>query len=205
MINYIQYIKLLIKLFMLINPIGLIPIFIFSVDKIVENEKKKFNIYINLIMFFILVIMFLLGNKFLLFFDLNINVLQITGGLLISLSSFNIINDCSDIKIKNFSKNKVSFIKFLTPISFPLMAGPSSITMLISYGNYCNSFLEYFFSIISIALFSFFCWFSFELIFFLRNYISNSIIIFFNKIFSVILLTFGIQTILLGIKNFILI
>ncbi len=202
--NYIQYINLLIKLLILINPIGLIPIYLSCIDKINKNERKKFNIYINLIMFFILIIMFLLGNKFLNFFDLNINVLQITGGLLISLSSFNIINDYSDIKEKSSSQKKINFIKLLTPISFPLMAGPSSITMLISYGsNYCNNFLEYFFSIFFIAVFSFFCWFFFELILILRNYISDFIVIFLNKIFSIILLTYGIQIILLNIKKFI--
>ncbi len=203
MFNYFQYIKLLIKLFMLINPIGLIPIFIFSIDNIKKNERKKFNIYINLIMFLILSFMFLFGDKFLMFFDLNINVLQITGGLLISLSSFNIINDYSNNNKNNISfKKNINFIKLLTPISFPLMAGPSSITMLISYSNYCNNFLEYFLSIIFIALFCFFCWFFFELVYFFKNYFSDFIIILFNKIFSVILLTFGIQIILLGIKNF---
>ncbi len=203
MINYYQYIKFLIKLFILINPIGLIPIFISNIDSIIKNEKKKFNIYINLIMFLILSFNFLLGDKILNFFDININILQITGGLLISFNAFNVINDTNIINNKNCKKG-ISFVKLLTPISFPLMAGPSSITMLITYGNNCKYYLEYFIYINLIILFCFFSWFFFELILFLRNFFSNNIIIFLNKILSVILLTFGIQTILIGIKNFFL-
>ncbi len=206
MFNYYQYIQFFKKLFVLINPIGLIPIFISNVDSIKKSGKKKFNLYINFIMFFVLLFTFLLGEKILKFFDININILQITGGLLISFNSFNVINDYSDNSSKNskYRKKNVNFIKLLTPISFPLMAGPSSITMLITYGNNCKYFLEYFFFVISIILFCFFCWLFFELVLVLKNYFSNAIIIIFNKIFSVILFTYGIQLILVGIKNFFL-
>ncbi len=204
MINYCQYIKLLMKLFMLINPIGLIPIFIASIDSIIEKEKKKFNICINVITCFILLFSFIWGKKFLNLFDLNVNILQITGGFLISFSSLNILTTDNSEKNKIFINKNISYIKLLTPISFPLMAGPSSISMLITYSISCKSFIEYFFSIISIIFFCFFCWLLFELVFLLRNYFSDIIIIFFNKIFSIILFSFGIQMILLGIKNFFL-
>ncbi len=202
--SYYQYIQFFKKLFILINPIGLIPIFISNIDSIKESEKKRFNLYINFIMFFILLFSFLLGEKILKLFDININILQITGGLLISFNSFNVINNCSDNFNTEYNKKNVNFIKLLTPISFPLMAGPSSITMLISYGNNCKYFLEYFFFIISIILFCFFCWLFFEIVVFFKNYFSNTIIVIFNKIFSVILLTYGIQIIFIGIKNFFL-
>ncbi len=202
MINYYQYIKLLIKLFMLINPIGLIPVFISSIDNIIEKEKRKFNICINLITFFILLFTFLLGKNFLSLFDLNINILQITGGFLISLNSLKILKTKNYEKIKKKKNKKISYIKLLTPISFPLMAGPSSISMIITYSSSCRNFIEYFFSIISIAFFCFFCWLLFELVVLLRNYFSDIIVLFFNRIFSIVLFSFGIQMILLGIKNF---
>ncbi len=206
MINYLQYLKLLVKLFILINPISLIPIFILSIDSIIEKDKKKFNICINLIMFLILLFTFLWGKYFLDILDVDINMLQITGGLLIILSTLNIIlnesQDTNSSNEKKINKKYINYIKLLIPISFPLMAGPSSISMLIIYSNSCNSFLQYFFSIFFIMLFCFLCWLFFELISFFRYYISDFAILFFNKIFSIILFSYGIQMILLGIKNF---
>ncbi len=203
MMNFYPYLKLLMKLFILINPIGLIPIFITSIDSIIKKERKIYNICINLIMFLILLFSFLLGKEILSLFDLNIDILQITGGFLISLNSLSILcDDCNNSS--NINKKNISYIKLLTPMSFPLMAGPSSIAMLISYSTSCNNFLEYFFSILSIMFFSFFCWLFFEFVFLLRKYLSDVIVLFFNKIFSIILFSFGIQMILLGIKNFFL-
>ncbi len=203
MINYYPYLKLLMTLFILINPISLIPIFIISIDSIIKKERKKYNICINLIMFFILFFSFLLGKKILNLFDLDINILQITGGLLISLNALNTLSDNTNNN-SNLNKKNISYIELLTPMSFPLMAGPSSIAMLISYSNSCSSFLEYFVSIFFIMFFSFLCWLFFEFVLLLRNYLSDIIILFFNKIFSIIIFSFGIQMILLGIKNFFL-
>jgi multiple antibiotic resistance protein len=124
-------------LFSVINPLGTLPIFIGLTQ---EKEKKvtiETAIRTALNMLIILLIAFFFGQYMLSFFGISIQSLKIAGGLIIATSGFALLTG-------NFTKHKGmkqrekedAFTRSdisLTPLAIPMLAGPGSISLLISF------------------------------------------------------------------------
>lgn len=126
-------------LFSVINPLGTLPIFI-GLTK--EKNKKQITsvaIWTSVNAFIILVISFFLGNYLLDFFGISLSSLRITGGIIIASSGFALLTG-SFSKHKGMKKREKddaytrSEIS-LTPLAIPMLAGPGSISLLITYNQ----------------------------------------------------------------------
>lgn len=126
-------------LFSVINPLGTLPIFI-GLTK--EKSKKEINsvaIWASLNTFIILLISFFLGSYLLTFFGISLSALRITGGMIIATSGFALLTGSfSKHKGMNkrekddaFTRSEIS----LTPLAIPMLAGPGSISLLITYNH----------------------------------------------------------------------
>ena len=88
----------------------------------------------------ILLISFFLGKYILLFFGISLNSLKIAGGLIIALSGFSLLSGEFN-KHKGMKKERVKEdIKTrtdisLTPLAIPMIAGPGTISLLITYNQ----------------------------------------------------------------------
>ena len=93
----------------------------------------------------ILLISFFLGKYLLAFFGISISSLRITGGIIIASSGFALLTGSfsehkgmkKKVKDDAYSRSQIS----LTPIALPMLAGPGSISLLITY-NQQYSLLE---------------------------------------------------------------
>ncbi|XOV69083.1 MAG: MarC family protein [Fluviicola sp.] len=130
-----------------INPLGTLPIFI-SLMK--DKERKEINetaIRTVLNVFVIMIIAFFLGQYVLGFFSISLEALKITGGLIITSSGFALLSG-------KFTKHKGMRHKekadarsrsdvSLTPLALPMLSGPGSISLLITYNQTLKSNLEW--------------------------------------------------------------
>lgn len=124
-------------LFSVINPLGTLPIFIGLMkgkERRAINETAVWTAVNTLI---ILVISFFLGKYILSFFGISLESLKIAGGIIIASSGFALLSG-------NFSKHKGmkkrekddAFKRSdvsLTPLAIPMLAGPGSISLLITF------------------------------------------------------------------------
>ena len=126
-------------LFSVINPLGTLPIFI-GLTK--EKNKKQITsvaIWTSINAFIILIVSFFLGNYLLNFFGISLSSLRITGGIIIASSGFALLTG-SFSKHKGMKKREKddaytrSEIS-LTPLAIPMLAGPGSISLLITYNQ----------------------------------------------------------------------
>ena len=124
-------------LFSVINPLGTLPIFIGLTQ---EKEKKviiETAIRTAMNMLIILIIAFFFGQYMLSFFGISIQSLKIAGGLIIATSGFALLtgNFTKHKGMKHrekedaFTRSEIS----LTPLAIPMLAGPGSISLLISF------------------------------------------------------------------------
>lgn len=124
-------------LFSVINPLGTVPIFL-GLTK--EKHKSAVNataLWTAFNVFVILLIAFFAGKYLLSFFGISLNALKIAGGLIIASSGFALLtgNFTSHKGIKKrekddaFKRSEVS----LTPLAIPMLAGPGSISLLITF------------------------------------------------------------------------
>ncbi len=133
-------------LFSVMNPLGTVPVFLSLTKEKTRNEIKSIAFYTSLNVFIILLISFFLGKYLLIFFGISIQSLKIAGGMIITTSGFALLTG-SFTKHKGMKKSmeadasKRSDIT-LTPLAIPMLAGPGTISLLITYNQEYNKMME---------------------------------------------------------------
>lgn len=127
-------------LFSVINPLGTVPVFVglTSDESLKERNKTSLLTTINVVV--ILIISFFAGTYLLAFFGISLNALRIAGGMIIVTSGFALLTGSfskhKGMKNKRVQKDLDKREKFsLTPLAIPMLAGPGSISLLISFNH----------------------------------------------------------------------
>ncbi len=122
------------------NPFGTVPVFISLTTEYSKLERNKIAFWTSVNVLIILFISFFTGKFILSFFGITLNSLKIAGGLIIVSSGFALLTG-EFSKHKGMKKNKViEDIKSrseisLTPLALPMIAGPGTISLLITYNQ----------------------------------------------------------------------
>ena len=122
------------------NPLGTVPVFVGLTKEHTVKGRNRIAFWTSLNVLIILLISFFGGKFILLFFGITLNSLKIAGGLIITLSGFALLTG-EYVKHKGMKKEKVkNDIKersdiSLTPLALPMIAGPGTISLLITFNQ----------------------------------------------------------------------
>ena len=122
------------------NPLGTVPVFVGLTKEHTVLARNRIAFWTSLNVLIILLISFFGGKFILVFFGITLNSLKIAGGLIITLSGFALLTG-EYVKYKGMKKEKVkNDIKersdiSLTPLALPMIAGPGTISLLITYNQ----------------------------------------------------------------------
>ncbi len=144
-------------LFSVINPLGTVPIFVGLTSHETLNERNRTSLLTSVNVVVILVISFFAGRYLLEFFGISLNALRIAGGMIIVTSGFALLtgnfSKHKGMKNKRVKKDLDNREKFsLTPLAIPMLAGPGSISLLITFNQEYVSVQNI--SIVVLAVFS---------------------------------------------------
>jgi multiple antibiotic resistance protein len=118
--------RAIIALFIIVDPLGNIPIFIGLTEKIEPSQRKKvFNIA-TLVGFILLLVFALLGQEILNIFGLSIFAFEIAGGILLLIIAIRIL-----ISGSTQAGTEPPESLGAVPIAMPLLVGPGAITTTI--------------------------------------------------------------------------
>lgn len=139
------FLTILIGLFSLINPMSALPVYIGLTADFSEEQKlrtlKKTCMYILVIC----LVSYFLGVYLLHFFGITIPALRVAGGLIIFRSGWQLLNVTHKKEVRgniDEDADKREDISF-SPLAMPLLAGPGSMSFLITlYANRSNSWKE---------------------------------------------------------------
>lgn len=140
------FIYVFAALLSIMNPLGTVPIFVGLTQEYEKAERSKTALITALNTFVILGISFFSGKYILQFFGISIDSLRIAGGLIIVTSGFALLTGSftkhkgMDKKVKKdaFEREGVA----LTPLAIPMLAGPGSISLLISTFEAYDTFTD---------------------------------------------------------------
>ena len=127
-------------LFSVMNPFGTIPIFVSLTKDISKKERTSTAFWTAFNVLLILFISFFIGKYILLFFGISIYSLKIAGGLIIASSGFALLTGefskhkgmkRENVKADIETRSDIS----LTPLALPMIAGPGTISLLITYNQ----------------------------------------------------------------------
>lgn len=134
------FISVFAALFSVLNPLGTVPVFVGLTKDDTKHDRDKISLWTSVNVCIILLISFFAGKYVLNFFGISINSLRVAGGLIIATSGFALLTGSftkhkgmkrASVQADLQTRSEVS----LTPLAIPMLAGPGSISLLITYNQ----------------------------------------------------------------------
>lgn len=127
-------------LFSVINPLGTVPVFVGLSSEESPQDRNKTSLLTTVNVIVILLISFFAGTYLLSFFGISLDSLRIAGGMIIVTSGFALLTGTfskhKGMKNKRVKKDLNKRENFsLTPLAIPMLAGPGSISLLITFNQ----------------------------------------------------------------------
>lgn len=133
----------------IINPIGLIPLW----KELLGDTDRSVRIRVAFMVIgssMVLLLIFLnLGHHLLQFFQLDLEVFKVAGGILLLFTGISMVDGKVSRLTSRDEKGETSlqiakqrFRKVLVPLTIPMLAGPGSITTVIIYGGRSQSIMQ---------------------------------------------------------------
>ncbi len=198
------YFKFFIGLFALVNPVGIIPVFISMTSYQTALARNKTNLTANLSVAIILWTSLFLGDGILQLFGISIDSFRIAGGILVVTIAMSMISGKLGEDKQNKQEKSESAIREsvgVVPLALPLMAGPGAISSTIVWGTRYHSWNYLVGFSIAIALFAFCCWLVFRLAPWLVRLLGQTGINVITRIMGLLLMALGIEFIVTGLKT----
>ena len=142
MLTLTQYIKILTALLVIVNPVGVIPIFVSLTSDQPPQVRQRTARVAALSVGMVLIASCLLGESFLHFFGVSIASFRVGGGLLLLLMAISMFNAQQSGSKYLPEESREAGEKpdiAVVPLSVPLLAGPGAISTIIIYSNQAES------------------------------------------------------------------
>ncbi|MTI89042.1 MAG: MarC family NAAT transporter [Balneolaceae bacterium] len=193
------------SLFSVVNPITAMPIYLSLMDGHTDQDKiltaRKASTY----MFSVLIIFLIAGTFILSFFGISLPGIKIAGGLVIVQAGFSMMNPdkrgkklTQEDKDAAMDKEDVSF----SPLAMPLLSGPGSIAVVISFGSQAQGMTDYLVNGAAVLLTALVAYGILRIAPWLVKYIGKSGMTVITRMMGFIALAIGVQFVINGIANF---
>lgn len=140
-------IKPLITLLAIVNPIGVIPFFIHFTHNFSKDQRRKTARTAAFTAFLVIGVSALFGLKILEFFGISLASFQVGGGLLLLMSSIQMLNAqpaesrANDVDEGTSRADSGASIA-VVPLTIPLLTGPAAISTVVIYAEKTKHFWE---------------------------------------------------------------
>ncbi len=138
MADWTQYLKILTTLLAIVNPLGIIPVFVSMTDNLTRQESKRIALASSLTVAAVLVVSTLIGKYILSFFGISIGSFKTGGGILLLLIAVSMMQgkyhqgrQTSEEAREAEDKESIAVV----PIATPLLAGPGAISTVIIFAQ----------------------------------------------------------------------
>ena len=138
MIEWTGYIKIFTTLLAIVNPLGVIPVFVSLTRSSTDQERRHIARTTSISVAVILIAATLIGKPLLNFFGVSISSFKVGGGILLLLMSISMMlarhtQSSQTPEEAEEAEEKESIA--VVPIAMPLLAGPGAISTVIIYAD----------------------------------------------------------------------
>lgn len=139
-------------LFAMLNPLGMLPVFIGYTEGERRAVQRWAALFIALTVFVLLVLFLLTGASLLSFFGISLSAFRIAGGILLLLIGINLTIGNSTKQAQAIVKQdqgsslreaKSVYKKIVIPLAVPLVVGPGAIANVILHGTQAETAQRY--------------------------------------------------------------
>lgn len=141
-----DYLKVFVALIALVNPLGVLPMFISLTSDFTKAQKQNAIRAAALTVVAVIVVCALLGEQIIRFFGISTASLQVSGGLLILLMALNMLNaqpggTRTTLEERDEAEHKHTI--GVVPLGIPLLAGPGAMSTVIVMAHNAKHTLDY--------------------------------------------------------------
>jgi multiple antibiotic resistance protein len=141
--------KPLLTLLAIVNPLAIVPFFIHYTQGFDPAQRRRTVITASLTAFVVIAASALLGLKILEFFSISLASFQVGGGMLLLISSMNMLN-AQPAEAKPHTneledgaqKAAMGASIAVVPLTIPLLTGPATISTVVIYANQAQTWVQ---------------------------------------------------------------
>ena len=135
-----EFLKPLIALLAIVNPIGVVPFFIHFTQNLTREQRRRTIRVSAFTAFIVIAVSALAGLKIIEFFGISLPSFQVGGGTLLLISSIQMLNakpaegrkeDVSEGTSKVDAGASIAVV----PLTIPLLTGPATISTMVIYSQ----------------------------------------------------------------------
>ncbi|MBB1267836.1 YchE family NAAT transporter [Shewanella sp. SR44-3] len=198
------YVKFFLGLLAIINPIGLLPVFVSLTSHQTEAERNHTGKVANFAVVVILLVTMLAGQHILNLFSISLSAFRIAGGTLIAIIAMSMLQGkLSEVKRNQEEDRESSAMESVAvvPLALPLMAGPGAISSVIVFAAGHNSLANFFGMFITIVLLGLVSFGLFRMAPVIFKYLGKTGINVITRLMGLLMLSLGIEVIAAGVKG----
>jgi MarC family membrane protein len=129
-----------VSLFAVVEPLGLLPIFIGMTDRMAPTEQRSVARRACLVAFLTLLIFALTGQLIFRFFGISVDSMKVVGGIIFFLIGYEMLQARhTRTAFDEGNRSEADGDVALTPLGIPMIAGPGAITNVIVRWNEADS------------------------------------------------------------------
>ncbi len=198
-----EYLKFFAGLLAILNPIGVIPIFINLTQNQTAGERRRTAFTAAITVAVVLAVTLLAGELILNFFGISVASFQVGGGILILMNALSMLQgkvgptrQTAEEAQETQEKEQVAVV----PLGVPLIAGPGAISTVILYGHRPALFGRYIILLFGIAVVAGIVWLVLQLAPLISRALSHTGINIVTRLMGLIMAAIGIEFIAAGLR-----
>jgi multiple antibiotic resistance protein len=131
------FIGITILLYGLINPVGVIPIYLHLVNRTERARTNRILLIASLAVALLLIATAIFGRQILAFFNVGLDDFRIAGGLLALVIAFDMFQAHYGGFMQTLEERTEAEadLHAITPLAFPLLVGPAEMSITITLSN----------------------------------------------------------------------
>ncbi|MDO6640476.1 YchE family NAAT transporter [Shewanella sp. 5_MG-2023] len=198
------YVKFFLGLIAIINPVGLLPVFVTLTSHQTEVERNHTGKVANFAVVIILLTTIFIGEHILNMFSISLSAFRIAGGSLIAIIAMSMLQGkLSQVKRNQEEDREASGMESVAvvPLALPLMAGPGAISSVIVFSSTNNSLVDMIGMSITVIIFGLMSFGLFRMAPIIFKVLGTTGINVITRLMGLLMLSIGIEVIAAGIKG----
>ncbi|WP_044556409.1 YchE family NAAT transporter [Shewanella piezotolerans] len=198
------YVKFFLGLIAIINPFGLLPVFVSLTSHQTEVERNQTGKIANFAVVVILLVTIFAGQHILNLFSISLSAFRIAGGSLICIIAMSMLQGkLGEVKRNKEEDREASGMESVAvvPLALPLMAGPGAISSVIVSAAEHNTLENLIGMSITVILFGLLSFSLFRMAPLIFKVLGNTGINVITRLMGLLMLSIGIEVIGAGIKG----
>ncbi|EDP99181.1 YchE family NAAT transporter [Shewanella benthica] len=203
-LDFTFYIKFFLGLVAIINPVGLLPVFVSLTSHQNDIERNHTGKVANFAVVVILLVTIFAGQHILNLFSISLSAFRIAGGSLIAIIAMSMLQGkLGEVKRNKEEDREASGMESVAvvPLALPLMAGPGAISSVIVTAAENNTFINHVGMSITVIVFGLISFMLFRAAPVIYKVLGKTGINVITRLMGLLMLSIAIEVIVAGLKG----